>query len=71
MNGSQWSYLAWCAMALVLVGTGLVRANRRRVPGSGAPGMLASAAIWLGVILLVTLIYQGVSFWTGLGGLFR
>jgi hypothetical protein len=67
----QWVYVVWCLMALLLVGAGLMRAERRRAAGSGAPGMLASAAIWLGVIMVVVLLYEGFSFWTGVGSLFR
>lgn len=71
MIGDQWTYVVWCLMALLLVGTGLARVARRRPANSGAPGMLASAMIWIGVIALIVLIYQGASFWTGIGGLFR
>jgi len=67
----QWGYVAWAVMALLLVGTGVGRAERQRSANSGAPGVLTSAMIWVGVIALVVLIYQGASFWTGLGGLFR
>jgi hypothetical protein len=71
MIGDQWIYVVWCLMALLLVGTGLARVARRRPAHSGAPGMLASAAIWVGVIALIVLLYQGASFWTNLGALFR
>lgn len=71
MIQEQWVYVVWCLMALLLVGTGLMRAERRRVAGSGAPGLLASAAIWVGVILLVVLLFEGISFWTGVGSIFR
>lgn len=67
----QWGYVAWAVMALLLVGTGVMRAERQRAANSGAPGVLTSAMIWLGVIALVVLLYQGMSFWTGLGALFR
>jgi hypothetical protein len=67
----NWTYIVWCLMALLLVGTGLWRAERRRIPGSGAPGLLTSALIWAGIFLFVMLIYQGLSFWTGVGALFR
>ena len=67
----QWGYVAWAVMALLLVGTGVLRAERRRAAGSDAPGVLTSAMIWFGVIALVVLIYQGASFWTALGALFR
>jgi len=68
---SQWTYVVWCLMALLLVGTGLARVARRRPANSGAPGMLMSAAIWVGVIVLIVLLYQGAEFWTNLGLLFR
>lgn len=71
MITEPWTYLVWCLLALVLVGTGLFRAERRRVAGAGAPGMLTSAAIWIGVILLVVLMYRGMSLWTALGSMFR
>ena len=71
MIQEQWLYVVWCLMALLLVGGGLMRAERRRVAGAGAPGMLASAAIWAGAIALIVLIYKGVAFWTGFGALFR
>jgi hypothetical protein len=71
MISEQWTYVVWCLMALVLVGTGLARVAQRRPPNSGAPGMLASAAIWVGVIALIVLLYQGASFWMSLGTLFR
>jgi hypothetical protein len=58
-------------MALLLVGTGLARVARRRPANSGAPGVLASAAIWVGAIALIVLLYQGASFWTSLGSLIR
>jgi hypothetical protein len=69
--GDQWTYIVWCLMALLLVGTGLARTARRRPANSGAPGVLASAAIWVGVILLIVLLYQGAAFWTALGSMFR
>jgi hypothetical protein len=69
MISEQWTYVVWCLMALVLVGTGLARVARRRPANSGAPGMLASAAIWVGVAALIILLYQ--SFWMSLGSLFR
>ena len=71
MISDQWTYVVWCLMALLLVGAGLARVARRRPANSGAPGMLASAAIWIGVIALIVLLYQGASFWTNLGSLFR
>ncbi len=67
----QWVYVVWCLMALLLVGTGLMRAQRRRAAGAGGPGLFASAAIWIGVLLLVMLLYEGISFWTGVGSLLR
>lgn len=67
----QWGYIAWGVMALLLVGTGVARAERRRHASSGAPGVLTSAMIWGGIIALVVLVYQAASFWTGVGGLFR
>jgi hypothetical protein len=70
MIQEQWSYIVWCLMALLLVGGGLVRAERRRAAGAHGPGMLASAAIWLGAILLIVLMYEGLSFWTAVGALF-
>ena len=67
----EWTYIVWAVMALLLVGAGVARAERQRAANSGAPGVLTSAMIWLGVIALVVLIYQGMSFWTNLGSLFR
>jgi hypothetical protein len=67
----QWGYIVWAVMALLLVGTGVARAERQRSANSGAPGVLTSALIWTGVIALLVLLYQGASFWTGLGSLFR
>jgi hypothetical protein len=69
----QWTYVLWCVMALVLVGTGLLRAERwrRSDRGSRAPDMLTSALIWLGIIMLIVLLYQGAAFWSALGSLFR
>jgi len=67
----QWTYVVWCLMALLLVGTGLARIARRQPENSGAPGVWASAAIWVGVIALIVLLYQGASFWMNLGALFR
>ncbi|MBI3438191.1 MAG: hypothetical protein HY054_06005 [Proteobacteria bacterium] len=58
-------------MALLLIGTGVARAERQRSAQSGAPGVLTSAIIWLGVIAFVVLIYQSLTFWTNLGALFR
>lgn len=71
MISDQWTYVVWCLMALLLVGTGVARVARRRPANSGAPGMLASAAIWVGLIALIVLLYQGATFWTNLGSLFR
>ncbi|MBS0385392.1 MAG: hypothetical protein JSS00_08580 [Proteobacteria bacterium] len=68
---AAWTYVVWCLMALVLVGTGLARAERRRATASGAPGLLTSALIWTGVLLFVVVAYRALSFWTGVGGLFR
>ena len=71
MISDQWIYLVWCLAALLLVGTGLVRVARRRPENSNAPGVLASAAIWVGAIALIVLLYQGAAFWTNFGSLFR
>lgn len=71
MSDDRWIYVVWGLMALLLVGTGLARVARRQPTQSGAPGMLASAAIWIGAILLIILLYQGVAFWSALGSLFR
>ncbi|MFZ2029510.1 MAG: hypothetical protein WAU68_04315 [Vitreimonas sp.] len=71
MISDQWTYVVWCLMALLLVGTGVMRAERQRSANSGAPGVVTSALIWLGIIALVVLIYQGASFWMALGSLFR
>jgi hypothetical protein len=72
MIQQQWTYIVWGLMALLLVGGGLVAAERRRAAtGSRGPGLLASAAIWLGVIVLVILLYEGGAFWTALGSWFR
>ena len=61
----QWTYIVWGLMALL-------RAERRRAAtGSRGPGLLASAAVWLGVIVLVILLYEGGAFWTALGSWFR
>ena len=70
MISDQWTYVVWCLMALLLVGTGVARVARRPA-NSGAPGVLTSAAIWVGLIALIVLLYQGAAFWTNLGSLFR
>jgi hypothetical protein len=64
-------YLVWLLMALLLVGVGAARVTRRRLPGSGGPGLWLSLLAWCGLIALIVALYNGAAFWAAIGTLLR
>jgi len=67
----MWPQIIYLLMAAALFAAAAVAAARRRQPGAPGPGWIVSLLIWAGVILLITVLYQGASFWAGVGTLLR
>lgn len=56
-------------ISAIVFGSAAFYAARQRQPGASGPGWLTSLAVWVGVLALIVLLYQGAQFWSAIGAM--